>query len=137
MVFFVDKSYNTVIIYKEDAKNTSNFKGDYMKVNAKIWLEDNDQIIFGQGPRELLTRVKKLGSLSKAASSMKMSYSKAWNLINRIETELGYKLLEKKVGGVSGGSSTLTEEGEQFIEKYNYIEAELKKTMEKLSKEIF
>lgn len=108
-----------------------------MKVNAKIWLEDNGQIIFGQGPRELLTRVKKLGSLSKAASSMKMSYSKAWNLINRIETELGYKLLEKKVGGVSGGSSTLTEEGEAFIEKFNYIEVELKKTMEKLSKEIF
>ena len=108
-----------------------------MKVNAKIWLEHEGQIIFGQGPRELLTRVRKLGSLSKAASSMKMSYSKAWNLINRIETELGYKLLEKRVGGASGGSSTLTAEGEEFIEKFNHVEAELKKTMEKLSKEIF
>lgn len=108
-----------------------------MEVKAKVWLEHNGQIVFGQGPMELLTRVKKLGSLSKAASSMKMSYSKAWNLINRIETELGYKLLEKRVGGVSGGSSTLTKEGESFIDKFNYIEAELKKTMEKLSKEIF
>lgn len=108
-----------------------------MSVNAKIWLEHDGEIIFGQGPRELLTRVKKLGSLSKAASSMKMSYSKAWNLINRIETELGYKLLEKRVGGASGGSSTLTDEGEEFIEKFNYVEAELKKTMENLSKEIF
>ena len=108
-----------------------------MNVNAKIWLEHDGEIIFGQGPRELLIRVKKLGSLSKAASSMKMSYSKAWNLINRIEKELGYKLLEKRVGGVSGGSSTLTDEGEEFIEKFNYVEAQLKKTMEKLSKEIF
>lgn len=108
-----------------------------MNVNAKIWLEHDGEIIFGQGPRELLTRVKKLGSLSKAASSMKMSYSKAWNLINRIEKELGYKLLEKRVGGVSGGSSTLTDEGEEFIEKFNYVEAQLKKTMEELSKEIF
>ena len=107
-----------------------------MKVNAKIWLEKDGEIIFGQGPRELLTRVNKLGSLSKAASSMKMSYSKAWNLINRIENELGYKLLEKRVGGVSGGSSTLTDEGENFIEKYNYVESELAKTMERLSKEI-
>ncbi len=108
-----------------------------MKVNAKIWLEHDGQIIFGQGPKELLTRVKKLGSLSKAASSMKMSYSKAWNLINRIENELGYKLLEKKVGGVSGGSSTLTAEGEGFIEKFEYVEQELKKAMDKITKEIF
>ena len=108
-----------------------------MKVNAKIWLEHDGEIIFGQGPRELLTRVKKLGSLSKAASSMKMSYSKAWNLINRIENELGYKLLEKKVGGASGGSSTLTDEGEGFIEKFEYVEQELKKAMDKITKEIF
>lgn len=108
-----------------------------MKINAKIWLEQDKKIIFGQGPRELLTRVKELGSLSKAASSMKMSYSKAWNLINKIEIELGYKLLEKRVGGVSGGSSTLTKEGEDLIEKFNYVEEELKKTMEKLSSEIF
>lgn len=108
-----------------------------MKVNAKIWLENDGQIIFGQGPKELLTRVKKLGSLSKSASSMKMSYSKAWNLINRIENELGYKLLEKKVGGVSGGSSTLTAEGEDLIEKFKYVEEELKKAMDKITKEIF
>lgn len=108
-----------------------------MRVNAKIWLEHEDEIIFGQGPRELLTRVKKLGSLSKAASSMEMSYSKAWNLINRIEKELGYKLLEKKVGGASGGSSTLTPKGEDFIDKFNYVETELKKVMEKLTREIF
>ena len=108
-----------------------------MKVNAKIWLEHDGEIIFGQGPKELLTRVKKLGSLSKAASSMKMSYSKAWNLINRIENELGYKLLEKKVGGASGGSSTLTAEGEGFIEKFKYVEEELNKAMDKITKEIF
>ncbi|AFS77176.1 HTH-type transcriptional regulator, LysR familiy [Gottschalkia acidurici 9a] len=67
-----------------------------MKVKTKIWLEEKDQIIFGQGPRELLVRTKEYGSLSKAASSMRMSYSKAWNLIDRIEDVLGYKLLEKK-----------------------------------------
>ena len=107
-----------------------------MKVKTKIWLEEKDQIIFGQGPRELLVRTKEYGSLSKAASSMRMSYSKAWNLIDRIEDVLGYKLLEKKAGGASGGSSTLTEKGEIFIEKFNYVESEIQKTIERLNKEL-
>ena len=108
-----------------------------MNIRVKIWLNKDEDIIFGNGPRELLLRIDKLGSLSKAASSMKMSYSKAWNLIDRIETVLGYKILEKKAGGASGGSSTLTQEGRVLIEKFNYIDDEIRKTVDRLNKEIF
>lgn len=108
-----------------------------MNIKIKIWIEEEQQNIFGEGPRELLIRTEKYGSLSKAASSMKMSYSKAWNLINRIEGVLGYKLLEKRTGGVSGGGSTLTDAARKFIEKYSYIEEELNKTVKRLDEEIF
>lgn len=39
---------------------------------------------------------------------MGMPYSKAWLLLNTIEKRLGFAVLERKVGGYSGGGSQVT-----------------------------
>ena len=88
-----------------------------LQVKYKVWLDD-DGIIFGKGPYNLLNGVKDKGSLSVAAKSMGMSYNKAHNLIKKIEERLGFKLLVSKSGGTKGGGSYITEEAENLMKTY-------------------
>lgn len=96
-----------------------------MKLAYKIWLQ-KDEKAFGEGPCRLLEAVERLGSLNKAAKEMDMSYSKAWNIVNRAEEQLGFLVLERKTGGVEGGGSLLTKEAKVLIKQYRdfYHEAE-------------
>ncbi len=88
-----------------------------MKIVYKVWI-DNDGKAFGEGPCRLLRLIEKTGSLHKAASEMGMSYRKAIGVIQRAEKRLGIVFLKRKIGGESGGGSTITEEGRTFLENY-------------------
>jgi molybdate transport system regulatory protein len=107
-----------------------------MKINYKIWLEENERL-FGDGPCDILKRVDRLGSLRKAAFEINMSYSQAWKLINSLENKLGFKLMEKRVGGASGGGSILTVKGRLLMERFAAFRKEAEKTLNKLEKKYF
>ena len=90
-----------------------------MKAATRIlFLDDNNDKFFGEGPYMLLKKVEETGSLRSAAISMGMSYSKAMKLLKRAEKALGYPLTLRQVGGKSGGGSILTPECKAWIEKY-------------------
>ncbi|MCR3954815.1 MAG: substrate-binding domain-containing protein [Gudongella sp.] len=69
----------------------------------------------------LLENIEKEGSISKAASEMKLSYRYSWGLIKDTEELLGTKLLYRKVGGSEGGGATLTKEGRELLDHYQTI----------------
>ena len=100
-----------------------------MKGVCKIWLDHNGKA-FGEGPFELLKRVEKTNSLHEAAYQMRMSYSKAWKLIQMTEKRLGFVLLDKKVGGISGGGSRVTPEGKELMKRYKQFEKDARKAIE-------
>ena len=83
-----------------------------------IFLDDNGEKFFGEGPCRLLHAIEANGSLNAAAQSMGMAYTKALRLINNAEKVLGFKLTVRAVGGKAGGGSTLTEEGKAWLNKY-------------------
>ena len=101
-----------------------------MKGACKIWLDHHGKA-FGEGPYELLKRVQKTNSLHEAAYQMHMSYSKAWKLIQTMEKRLGFSLLDKKIGGVSGGGSQLTPKAKDLIERYERFETDAMRAIEK------
>jgi molybdate transport system regulatory protein len=102
-----------------------------IKAACKIWLRKNNEKAFGRGPCELLRRVEKTNSLHQAAHQMDMSYNKAWRLIRLMEKRLGFPLLDKKIGGQSGGGSWVTPRAKDFIERYERFESDAKKVIEK------
>jgi molybdate transport system regulatory protein len=102
-----------------------------MKVTYKLWL-DQDGKAFGNGPYELLKRIEKTGSLHQAANQMGMSYSKAWCLIRTLEERLGFTLLERKVGGVSGGGSQVTSKARDFMNRYGRFHKDVEEALEKI-----
>ena len=107
-----------------------------LKAGYKIWL-DNKGKAFGEGPCELLRRVEKTNSLHEAAHQMDMSYSKAWKLIQTMEKRLGFALLDKKIGGISGGGSRVTPEGTRFLERYERFKKEAAEAVAKVYQKHF
>jgi molybdate transport system regulatory protein len=102
-----------------------------MKISYKVWLDNNGKA-FGDGPYELLKRVKKTKSLHQAANEMGMSYSKAWGLIRSLEQKLGFNLLDRKTGGQSGGGSYITPMAEDLMEHYKQFRKDVKKALERI-----
>ena len=102
-----------------------------MKIMYKVWL-DCDGKAFGEGPDKLLQRVETTGSLHRAAAEMKMSYRKAWLMLRAMEQRLGFTLLERKVGGVSGGGSQLTPEARELMKRYEAFRKEVEGALQQI-----
>ena len=95
-----------------------------MRPVTNVFLYEENEKFFGEGPYRLLKGIEKTGSLRAAAMEMNMSYSKANAIMGRAEKCLNFPLTEKKIGGVGGGGSQLTEEAKEFLKKYEaYREA--------------
>jgi molybdate transport system regulatory protein len=102
-----------------------------MKVAYKVWLDQGGKA-FGDGPYDLLRRVEKTKSLHQAARQIGMSYSKAWHLIRTLEERLGFALLERKVGGQSGGGSLLTSTARNLMKDYGCFSHDVRTAIEKI-----
>lgn len=92
---------------------------------------------FGPGGARLLEYIKQCGSVKEASYEMGVSYSKAWKLIYKMEKELNLKIIERTAGGKNGGASSLTSDAEEFLKKFRLYEKEVKKSAEKIYKDIF
>ena len=100
------------------------------KSNGGLWLDmrvsiNKKEFILTPETAQFLKMVDYTGSLRMACSSMYMSYTKGWQLLNRMEDELGYKLVERIVGGEKGGGSELTSAGRQLLNQYHSFMEEL------------
>jgi molybdate transport system substrate-binding protein len=107
-----------------------------LKIGFKVWLDNNGKA-FGDGPYELLRQVEVTRSLHQAANQMGMSYSKAWGLIRTIEKRLGIALLERKVGGQSGGGSQITPKANILMRRYERFRADVERTLVKIYQKHF
>ncbi|MDW5287667.1 winged helix-turn-helix domain-containing protein [Formosa sp. PL04] len=92
-----------------------------MEIKSRIWIEKDGKPFIGYGKIELLKKVDSEHSITAAAKALKMSYKKAWNLLNDMELLSEEPLLIKNIGGKSGGSSTLTPYGKQLIEAFEQL----------------
>ena len=86
-----------------------------------------DDIFFGPGVLTLLKLTHEHESLRAAAKAMNLSYTKANKMIKGSEEALELKLLDKRIGGIGGGGSRLTEEGIEFMKSYVNFDKEIKK----------
>lgn len=109
-----------------------------MKAITKIYfVNDNNEKFFGAGPCQLLHMIEETGSLRSASISMGLAYTKALRMINKAEKELGFSLTKRSTGGRSGGGSTLTPEGKEWLKKYEIYRNACNEANSKLYMEIF
>ena len=87
-------------------------------VTRIVFLDDNNEKFFGEGPARLLRGVEETGYLRAAAMSMDMAYTKALKLLRNAERTLGSPVSRRSTGGKDGGGSALTPEGKEWLERY-------------------
>lgn len=73
----------------------------------------------------LLECIEQEQSLQRGAARAELSYSNAWLTLNRMEEALGCRLVERKLGGATGGGSSLTAEGLSWVARFRRLEQEL------------
>jgi molybdate transport system regulatory protein len=77
----------------------------------------------GPGKIRLLEAIGRTGSISEAGRSLKMSYRRAWLLVDDMNRCFRAPVVATKPGGAHGGGAELTVLGRELIEKYRSIEA--------------
>jgi molybdate transport system regulatory protein len=70
----------------------------------------------------LLEKIDELGSVTKAAKVVGVSYKTAWETLNKINNLAEKPLVDRISGGKGGGGSTLTAEGKMIINQFKTIQ---------------
>jgi molybdate transport system regulatory protein len=78
----------------------------------------------GPGKVAVLEEIARSGSISAAGRALRMSYRRAWELVEQLNTGLGIPVVETAAGGSGGGGTVLTPAGKAIIERYRAIEVD-------------
>lgn len=107
-----------------------------IKIQCKIWLEKDEEVLFGRGRLELLRGIREYGSLAETARHLGMSYRAAWGRLKSSENRLGHKLAEKVPALGRGQKLILTPLAEALIQDYLELEILVTKFIQDHQKKI-
>ena len=80
---------------------------------------------FGPGTVQLLKEIDRCGNVRDACEKCGFSYSKGWSIIKSCEEKFGYEIVERQVGGITGGTARVTAKGRDLLSVYEDLEDEL------------
>ncbi len=92
---------------------------DY-RLSIRIDLPTGGRI--GPGKVALLEAIDRSGSISAAGRAMKMSYRRAWQLVEDLNRTVGNPVVQTSAGGSGGGGAKVTEAGHVLIREYRAME---------------
>lgn len=87
-----------------------------------------DERALGPGKVRLLELIRETGSISAAGRAMKMSYRRAWMLVDELNHMFREPLVEAQPGGAHGGGARLTGAGSDVARCYREIESSVEST---------
>jgi molybdate transport system regulatory protein len=97
-----------------------------MSTRLTIRFDFDGERRLGPGKVALLEAIAKTGSISAAGRAHKMSYRRAWLLVEELNHLFGQALVTARPGGVKGGGAALTDAGERVVALYRDAEAKMK-----------
>ncbi len=80
-------------------------------------------VAFGPGKAELLEHIRDSGSIAAAGRRMKMSYTRAWNLVEAMNRDFAAPLVRSAKGGAGRGGAGLTPLGSEVLQRYRRMQA--------------
>jgi molybdate transport system regulatory protein len=110
----------------------------YMKPKAQVRfrVDFTERSSIGPGKVELLECLQKVGSVSRAARAMGMSYRRAWTLLETINKSFDVRATVHNVGGVGGGGVEVTAFGELLITTFREAEKQFNRVAKGCMKEV-
>lgn len=92
------------------------------KILPSIRLDFAGERRLGPGKIILLERIMETGSISAAGRRLKMSYRRAWLLVDAINRMFDEPVVIASMGGAHGGGAHVTEFGQRLVETYRAME---------------
>ena len=87
---------------------------------------DKEDVFLNSRLKLLLFLIADLQSVRQACLHMGLSYQKAWDMINRLEREVGYAVVTRQHGGRNGGKTCLTDRGQRLMLAFQQYEDEVR-----------
>lgn len=75
----------------------------------------------GPGKADLLDAIAETGSISAAARRMRMSYRRAWILVDTMNSSFRSPLVVTSKGGAEGGGARLSPTGRKVLLRYRKL----------------
>lgn len=120
------------------------FYGDFQLQNTtknlglsgNLWFKQADDKFLGGDRIHLLEMIDELGSITKAAKAVGISYKNAWETVNHINNIAEKPLVDRLTGGKGGGGTSLTTAGKKVINQFKTIQEEHRKFLNNLEERL-
>jgi molybdate transport system regulatory protein len=124
--------YNEVRLARQSGRLSSHdLRVRYLKpmacIAVRFRVDFNAAGSIGPGKIALLEAIARSGSLSQAARDLRMSYRRAWVLVDSLNGMFSRTVASSTTGGRGGGGMRLTPFGESVIKSYRKLEREVEK----------
>ena len=103
---------------------------------GNLWLNQSEHKFLGADRIALLEKIHELGSITKAAQAVGISYKNAWEQVNTLNNMAEKPLVERLTGGKGGGGTSLTTEGKNVLEQFRTIQEEHGKFLRNLEQRL-
>jgi molybdate transport system regulatory protein len=103
---------------------------------GNLWINRAEDKFLGGERIKLLEKIDELGSITKAAKAVGISYKTAWDAVNLINNLSEEPLVDRLTGGKGGGGTSLTAEGKKVITQFNTIQEEHRKFLDNLEQRL-
>jgi molybdate transport system regulatory protein len=82
---------------------------------------DDSVVAIGPGKADLLDAIAQTGSIAAAARAMRMSYRRAWLLVDTMNACFRSPIVTTEKGGPEGGGARLTATGARVLRSYRAL----------------
>src|SRR5262245_26739481 len=103
------------------------------RMRARLEVQTGAGATLGTARIRLLEAVDQLGSISKAARQVPMSYKTAWDALDDLDNLADHPVIERSIGGAGGGGTRLTDYGRQLVTMYRAVEDEYQSAIDTLA----
>jgi molybdate transport system regulatory protein len=109
---------------------------NHLSLTGNLCFNRAEAKFLGGNQIELLEQIGELGSITKAAKAVGISYKTAWDTVNTINNLAEKPLVDRLTGGKGGGGTSLTVEGKKVIEQFNIVQEEMRKVLDNLEQRL-
>ncbi|WP_440223375.1 winged helix-turn-helix domain-containing protein [Dokdonella sp. MW10] len=88
----------------------------------RIRIMHGARVAMGPGKADLLEGIRDSGSISAAGRRMKMSYKRAWQLVDEMNACFAEPVVEASTGGSGGGGAQLTATGTAVLARFRALQ---------------
>jgi molybdate transport system regulatory protein len=106
-----------------------------LAVTGGLWLDRKGKRFLGEKRIALLESIDALGSITKAAKAVGLSYKGAWDAVDAVENLAERPVVSRATGGHSGGGSRLTDYGRELVALYRDLESGHRRVLTQLDSE--